>query len=262
MGLGNRLIHWGHFMFRWRSYTPLLLIPFLILEGDVFDFSGGWAWLEILYRVLAVAVLLAGEGIRLWTVGTVPSGTSGRNTKTQQASQLNSTGIYSIVRNPLYVGNYLIFMGITLLLQSWQTLIIFTVVFAMAYICIIVAEEDFLLGSFGDDFKAYQERVPSFLPSPSLWIPSDLSWSWRRGLKREHDTFFSIVLYLVLIEFLRSSAGLGEAAFPMEWLWILIGMALFTLVVKLISKYTPLLDGMPAKKKREGAAAAEDGGDN
>ena len=49
---------------------------------------------------------------RAWAIGTTPAGTSGRNTKEQVAEVLNSTGIYSIVRHPLYVGNYFMWIGI------------------------------------------------------------------------------------------------------------------------------------------------------
>ena len=53
--------------------------------------------------------------IRIYTVGTTPAGTSGRNRDKQIAEKLNKTGVYSIIRHPLYLGNLLIWLGVAFL---------------------------------------------------------------------------------------------------------------------------------------------------
>ena len=241
MGMRERLIVWGNFLFRWRSYTPLILLPLMVPERDIFLFPPEWAILESGYIGACLAFSLIGEIMRILTVGSTPSGTSGRNTKTQAANVLNTTGIYSIVRNPLYLGNYLIFMGITLLLQSWAIPIIFTLVFAIVYICIILAEEDFLLNKYGETFVEFQERVPAFIPKISLWNSIDRVWSWRRALRREHDTILSIALYLVFIEYLRSNL-IAEVEFDLRLLWLVGGIIGLNIIIKLVVKLTSLLD--------------------
>lgn len=55
---------------------------------------------------------LVGFLIRAYVIGTTPRGTSGRNTKGQVAEELNQAGMYSMVRHPLYLGNYLMWIGI------------------------------------------------------------------------------------------------------------------------------------------------------
>ncbi|MDR2152686.1 MAG: DUF1295 domain-containing protein, partial [Helicobacteraceae bacterium] len=68
--------------------------------------------------VLAVLISALGVAIRVYTIGYKHKGTSGRNTKTQQASALNTKGIYSLTRNPLYLGNFLIGWGVIVYTHS------------------------------------------------------------------------------------------------------------------------------------------------
>ena len=95
----------GNFLFKYRGQIPVLLfliaIPFLYYTPDV-NFIVQFYW-----NVVSVLVSILGFAIRFYTIGTTPKGTSGRNTKEQIAEFLNSTGIYSVVRHPLYLGNYL-----------------------------------------------------------------------------------------------------------------------------------------------------------
>ena len=110
MNLPNSLEKQGEFLFRYRGLFPVLLfvivVPFIFLGNNasennliVFNFS--------------LFLTFSGFLLRFYTVGTTLKGTSGRNTKKQVASRLNCTGIYSIVRHPLYLGNFLIWNGIS-----------------------------------------------------------------------------------------------------------------------------------------------------
>ena len=122
MALKQSLEKNGLFLFRYRGQIPvfifLLGLPFiffryytkifwvfaLMLEGNV----------ELFFNILTVVgimVSFAGLCIRAYTIGTTPRGTSGRNTKEQVANELNSTGMYSMVRHPLYLGNYLMWQS-------------------------------------------------------------------------------------------------------------------------------------------------------
>ena len=102
----------GNFLFKYRGQFPLILffiaIPFIFLTdySDITDAN------EKIYIIISVLLSSLGFLIRFYTIGTTPKGTSGRNTKEQVAEVLNSTGIYAIVRHPLYLGNYLVWIGI------------------------------------------------------------------------------------------------------------------------------------------------------
>ena len=65
-----------------------------------------------LFRISSVIICIVGFLVRFYTIGTTPKGTSGRNTQEQVADVLNFDGMYSMLRHPLYLGNYLIWFGL------------------------------------------------------------------------------------------------------------------------------------------------------
>ncbi len=93
----------GMVLFRWRSYLPLLLFAILVPALRDFRYPLDNAVADCLWELLCLSLAFAGLAVRCHTSGTVPAGTSGRNTKRQKASVLNMTGWYSVVRNPLYL---------------------------------------------------------------------------------------------------------------------------------------------------------------
>lgn len=111
--LSPRRVAVGQFFFRWRSYLPYLLaLPLIVAlpQSGWFETAFGEA-AEIAWDVFAALVAFAGLGIRVAAVGVAPVGTSGRNARAQRADSLNTTGLYSVVRNPLYLGNAIIVLG-------------------------------------------------------------------------------------------------------------------------------------------------------
>ena len=109
-----------------------------------------------------LALALLGQAIRFFTVGFVPRGTSGRNTRGQVADVLNTTGMYAVVRNPLYLGNLIIWFGLPLFMKSLWFSTIIILLFTIFYERIIFREEDFLREKFGDVFMQWAAR-----PRPS-----------------------------------------------------------------------------------------------
>ena len=101
----------GDFLFRYRGQFPIFLflscIPFIYFFDNVYNDSD-----IIIWNIISFSSILIGLFVRFYTVGTTPKGTSGRNRYVQIADTLNTKGIYSIVRNPLYLGNFFIWLGI------------------------------------------------------------------------------------------------------------------------------------------------------
>ncbi len=240
MLLEDQLHKIGHGLFRYRSYTPLLIVPLLCLEAHDIYWTHNTMW-DIPYELACFLVAMIGIAIRAGTTGFVTRGTSGRNTNRQRADVLNTTGLYSIVRNPLYVGNYLILLGVTLLSQNWELILINTTLFLAVYVPIIMVEERFLLETFGDRFRRYSAKVPCLVPSLRRWIAPDRPWSWKMFLRRENDTLFSTVLAFAMTEYFRERFTAGELRLDWLWLNIVIGTAAIWAVLKFLKRCTSVL---------------------
>ena len=103
MALREDMEKQGGWLFRWRSYLPLLGIPVFIIairQSGVLEKNFGDAVGDF-WGSCAIAISFLGLFVRGITAGYAPRGTSGRNTKSQVAEVLNTTGMYSISRNPL-----------------------------------------------------------------------------------------------------------------------------------------------------------------
>lgn len=217
MRLKTYLTERGNLLFRWRSYIPLLLVPLLYLErNSIHSPYNSDSW-NLVFELSCLAISLVGVFFRIKTIGHIPRGTSGRNSRRQEASELNTSGMYSVVRNPLYVGNYLMYLGVTMMTQSWELIVIVTFLFATTYLTIILKEEEFLSEQFGSQFQQYTKEVPCFIPNFRLWRPADLPFSFRMVLRREHDSWMSIMTAFVVLGFFREYMIHGQITFDNYW---------------------------------------------
>jgi len=198
----DALVGNGRFLFRWRGVIPLLLLPAVALSlretsqldqmlGEKLDTA--WAW-------TCFAIALGGLGIRCYTIGHTPRGASARGTRHLRADQLNTTGVYSIVRNPLYLGNAVIALGLVLAVKVWWLAAIVALAGWLYLERIVAAEEEFLAERFGHEYARWVERTPAFIPRPSLWRPSELPFSWRTVLRREYHGLLVISASFFLID--------------------------------------------------------------
>ena len=164
------------------------------------------AWL-----IGGLALCLAGQALRAWVLGQVPDGTSGQNEKLI-ATSLNTAGPYALTRNPLYLGNLLITLGLCVVAHDVRLLAAVALLFFVQYRAIIAAEERFLRERFGAQFEAYCARVPRFWPRPGGARPAR-PWDLRRALRKEHNpTAAWIAIAVVLWASDRPGARLWPAA--------------------------------------------------
>ena len=184
---------------------------------------------------------LAGLGLRFFTVGFVPAGTSGRNTLGQVAETLNTTGMYSVVRNPLYLGNAVIWLGLSLVLKSWWLTTLVLLLFVVFYERIIFAEESFLRAKFGDEFSRWAGETPAIWPRWQNWKAANLEFSWKSAVNREYSSFFAISSSFTVLEFLRNAMVAGMFGVDGAWTAIFLGSAAIYGTIRFLKKKTRLL---------------------
>ncbi len=231
----------GDWLFRWRSYLPLaLLVLALPAVADstrrfgVHLLNPAWSWL---------CLLVAGSGllVRILTAGYVPAGTSGRNTLRQVAATLNASGMYSVVRHPLYLGNFLMWLGLSLLPRCWWFTVITVLIFWLYYERIMFAEEGFLLEQFGEAYRDWAARTPAFIPQFANWVRPDLPFSLKSAISREYATFFTIIAIFTLFQVIMGWYARG-VLLPERFTATLFAVGLlFYLAIRLIKKNTGLL---------------------
>lgn len=220
----------GNIFFRWRSYIPVTLFLVLILRLNDLKHTFSNQKIEIIYQAFCLFISSLGEIVRIITVGFAPSGTSGRNTKTQIAATLNTSGLYSITRNPLYFGNFLIILGLSLFTRSYLIVILNCLLFLIFYVPIILVEECFLLSRFGNTYKEYLSETPCFFPRLHLWRPPANDWSWNRVIRREYSSILSVILSFAIIATIRLYVIHNKAVINKYWL-IAVGLALAVWVI-------------------------------
>lgn len=169
----------GRLLFRYRSFTPVpaLVLAALLVFRSRGPASAGWV-------IVGFVFCFAGQALRAWVLGLVPDGTSGQNEKLIAVS-LNTRGPYELTRNPLYLGNLGIVVGLCLIAHDLWLLLLAVALFALQYWFIIAAEEEFLLSRFGAEYEAYKARVPRFWPQ--VRAVQKRPWNWPRIVRKEHN---------------------------------------------------------------------------
>ena len=180
-----------NFFFTFRSYTPIpigvMIIYFARPENTYF--SGG------------ITLLLIGELTRMWAVSYAGGETRTRNVG---ATKLCTSGPYAFVRNPLYVGNMLMYLGIVFIAEATSVLLMAATTFSfflIQYSLIISLEEERLDELFGQEYSRYKENVPAIFPRISRWDGSQNRKPMKiiNTIKTEKRTLQNVVFVLILI---------------------------------------------------------------
>ena len=231
----------GNWLFKRRSWLPVVLIVFGIIvlyltnrQAILFDSTE-----ELIFLGLS----LFGEAIRIFTVGYAPRNTSGRNTSAGQiADELNTTGIYSLVRHPLYTGNFFMWFGPVLFVRTPVFVVIFVMVYWLYYERIMFAEEQFLRRKFGEAYDKWSDNVRAVIPRLKGFIKPALPFSVKSVMKREHNSFVNIFIIFVTLDVFRNYFVSERVYITPLWMYIAIPAVLIWVVIRLIHKRTTWLE--------------------
>lgn len=184
----------GDFLFKHRSFTPIPLIIIVILFFKPIDYGKN----NLILNLCGFFISIIGEFIRVLGIGFSFSGTSGRENYLR-ADNLNMTGIYSIVRNPLYIGNVLIYSGMLVVFSNLFAILIFDIFIILQYYFIILSEEGYLMEKYGKDIDLYFKNVSRIVPNFKNYKKPILKFSLKKIIFNENDSIFNILMMLVLI---------------------------------------------------------------
>lgn len=133
MGLQRELTNTGNWLFRWRSFLPVTVVVCAVIAMLPIPQPKHDGLIADSIEIVSLGISFLGMLIRAMTVGHTPAGTSGRNTAGQVAESLNTTGIYSTVRHPLYLANFLIGLGLSCFTLTWWFPLMYTLTFWLYY---------------------------------------------------------------------------------------------------------------------------------
>lgn len=242
MPLREEFVEQGTWLFKWRGYFPIVLVAFF--TWAILEYEPWWRSEAANDVADVVCILLSAFGmvVRALALGYAPEGTSGRNTRRQIAKRLSTTGMYSIVRHPLYLGNFFLGLGVVLFVHSGWFVVVYTLAFALFYERIIFTEEAFLRASFGDAYLAWAGRTPTFFPRFSGWQKPELPFSMKSILRREHHGLLELVAIFFVLKVATDLVVERRLLAEPAWIVFLAAGVLTWGTLRFLKKRTRVLD--------------------
>ena len=179
------------FFFSNRSYTPIPIVLLVLYNSEP----------KIETVFIGFIILFIGEVIRMFSVSYAGGVTRTRNVG---APSLCSSGPYAYTRNPLYIGNMLIYSGVVIISGAENIIFLLSSVllfFIIQYTLIISLEEQTLQKLFHKEYQDYKKNVPRIVPRLNRWENSDdrKPCSFLKTIKTEKRTLQNIILIICLI---------------------------------------------------------------
>jgi protein-S-isoprenylcysteine O-methyltransferase Ste14 len=180
-----------NFLFSNRSFTPIPLVLAILYLSS----------LSYPYFIIGMGLIMVGESIRIYAVRFAGGATRTTNVG---APSLCTSGPYSRCRNPLYLGNMIIYCGVVLVAGGqfvWPLLFIVFAFFTLQYSMIISLEEETLVKLFGNEYQLYRESIPRLFPRLSPWLGNDkrVPLTIIQTLQTEKRTLQNIIIIIILI---------------------------------------------------------------
>lgn len=175
----------GAVLFRHRGWLP---VPFLLVPLLAHGVMEPMNW------IVGFVLIVLGEAIRL--SGVAAAGTVTRR-RSRTVQRLVTYGIFAWMRNPLYVGNFLIWMGFTVISGVLWFIPVAVLLFAIEYTLIVRYEEGVLESIFGEEYLRYKARTPRWFPRPP-GTDEEGEHHWGEAWRSEVSTFLQYAVITAL----------------------------------------------------------------
>jgi len=191
----------GNFFFKYRNWIFILFYAALFIPSWPLFSPAVFGEHYYIWPIgLGLFITCLGQLIRGLTIGLAYIVRGGKEGK-PYAEGLVTEGIFKHCRNPLYVGNILMLLGVGILANSLFYVAIMIPVFLFIYQAIVLAEENFLRGKFGPGFDEYCKHVNRWFPSLKGLgkTLASMEFNWKRWILKEHTTQFIWLIGIVLL---------------------------------------------------------------
>ena len=234
----NIMINIGNFFFKYRNQLFIFLYALLLIPSPQlfsFDRFGSDHWQFSFF--IGLFITTVGIFIRGLTIGLTFVERGGKNLKIH-ADALILKGLFVHCRNPLYVGNNLMLLGLGILSNSLLYVLVVVPIFLIIYQAIVLAEEDFLRGKFGQEYMDYCSKV-------NRWVPklkgigntlSEMKFSWKRWLFTEYNTQIFWLTGVALTIFFKYPEIIDSAKREEFTITILVIMVVYYLFLRWLRK--------------------------
>jgi protein-S-isoprenylcysteine O-methyltransferase Ste14 len=217
---------------------PVFFATLFVPAVEHFEFVQHRHSLQLNWELICLGISLLGLSVRMLTVAYIREGSSGRELSSPGAERLNTTGFYSVVRHPLYLGNSIIWLGVASMLHQWWLSITLMLISFLYHSLIIMAEETYLCKRFGSTYREWAQKTPAFIPAFHCWTPPRLPFSIAMVLRREYSGLFQIAAVFSLMNMILHHVERGVWVLDPVFQILLITVTLFCSIIWVVVRWT------------------------
>ena len=146
----------------------LWLLYGLITLGYALSFSIGATKMGRVYPwntffVIGMALIAIGLMVRIHSILTLKQFFTYSVAKVE-SQRIIETGLYKFIRHPGYLGQWMIFFGISTSISNWLSILVMMILVSVGYLYRIQVEERFMIKELGEDYLNYQARTKRIIP--------------------------------------------------------------------------------------------------
>ncbi|HYF30351.1 MAG TPA: isoprenylcysteine carboxylmethyltransferase family protein [Chitinophagaceae bacterium] len=195
----------GNFFFKYRNLLFIFLYALLFIPSPALfqeEYLGPKYWIWPI--IIGLFITISGQLIRGATIGLAYIIRGGKDGKVY-ADDLVTQGLFNHCRNPLYVGNILMLLGVGVLSNSLLYVVVIMPLFMLIYHAIVLAEENFLRNKFGESYAVYCKKVNRWLPSFAGLSTTfnSMEFKWKRWILKEYNTQYLWLTGIALLLLLK-----------------------------------------------------------